>query len=367
MAGSYSVTDAFSAPLIGATVASAYSGCGGLDLGFRMAGFEPVWANDISRDAIATYRSLLGEHAVVGDIDSVQLPARGSADVVIGGPPCQGFSVAGKMDPRDPRSKHVERFLDLVEHIEPQAFVMENVKALAVNGRWAGVRRHLESRARQLGFGTTTLLLHAADFGVAQRRERMFLIGLRGGQPPSAPRPTATEHRSVREALSALPLYGRPGNDTFCNAIITPAQRPVLRPTAHRGSLLFNGNGRPLRLDLPAPTLPASMGGNATPIIDQREWETGAVSWIVSYHRKLLSGKAPARRVPPYLRRITVEEAAQLQSFPIGMQWHGSRAAQFRQIGNAVPPLLALAVARALGDAMTGRRSAARTQEQLAA
>jgi DNA (cytosine-5)-methyltransferase 1 len=317
-----------------------------------MAGFEPRWANDIDARAMETYKALLGDHAVTGSIDDVRLPKRGSADLVIGGPPCQGFSVAGRMDPEDPRSVHVDRFMDLVQHVRPQAFVMENVKALAVNDRWAGVRAHLQRRASALGFKTSLFVLNAADFGAAQRRERMFLIGIRGTEPPSTIEATAAKHVSVRTALEALPPFGEPGNDTRCNAIITPARRPVLRPTAHRGSLLFNGNGRPLRLDMPAPTLPASMGGNATPILDAKEWATGEASWVVGYHRRLMRGGAPVQRVPRHLRRITVEEAAQLQTFPVGMEWHGTRAARFRQVGNAVPPLLAQAVANAVADAI---------------
>src|SRR6202034_264013 len=105
--------------LNGATFVSAYSGCGGLDLGFRMAGFRPVWANDIDPTAIETYRALLGDHAVTGDIGSIMLSKRAHAAIVIGGPPCQGFSVAGRMDPDDPRSRHVAQFLDLVQRVRP--------------------------------------------------------------------------------------------------------------------------------------------------------------------------------------------------------------------------------------------------------
>ena len=145
----------------------------------------------------------------------------------------------------------------------------------------------------------------------------MFLIGVRDGDAPLTFL-ASTQPVTVREALSQLPAYGEPGNDTLCTARVTPAKRPVMRPTAYRGSLLFNGNGRPLQLDSLAPTLPASMGGNATPIIDQRELETGEESWIAWYHRRLLNGGRPLKRVPAHIRRITVEEAAALQTFPAG-------------------------------------------------
>jgi DNA (cytosine-5)-methyltransferase 1 len=125
-----------------------------------------------------------------------------------------------------------------------------------------------------------------------------------------------------------------------------------MRPNAFRGSLLFNGSGRPLHLDSPAKTLPASMGGNATPIIDQEELEAGTEPWVVGYHRRLLEGGRPLKRAPRRLRRITVEEAAALQSFPVGWGFSGPLVAQLRQVGNAVPPELAFQVARALRDSL---------------
>jgi DNA (cytosine-5)-methyltransferase 1 len=90
------------------------------------------------------------------------------------------------------------------------------------------------------------------------------------------------------------------------------------------------------------------MGGNATPIVDQRQLSDGGDSWIVEYHRRLLNGGRPLKRASRDLRRITVEEAAQLQGFPVGMEWQGKTGPKFRQIGNAVPPLLAYAVASAV-------------------
>jgi len=119
-----------------------------------------------------------------------------------------------------------------------------------------------------------------------------------------------------------------------------------MRPTAHKGSLLFNGSGRPLQLDGPAKTLPASMGGNATPIIDQEELEHGASPWVVEYHRHLQNGGKPATKSPKRMRRITVQEAAALQTFPTGWTFAGPQVAQYRQIGNAVPPNLAREVAK---------------------
>ena len=326
-------------------------------MGFHQAGFKTIWANEISEDAMASYRQeMVRQHyfdvqTVCGDISRVTLPPRSCADVVIGGPPCQGFSVAGKMDPNDPRSRHVWEFFRVVEHVAPKAFVMENVKALAANKRWAEVRKELQAHAERLGYRTRILLLNAADYGVPQQRERMFLIGTTDA---IVPRPQITVNRkTVREAFSLLPRYGTPGNDSLCKAIITPAKRPILRKSPFAG-MLFNGQGRPINLEMPALTLPASMGGNRTPIIDQQSLENFEKPWVIGYHKKLTETGKIAATIPNRLRRLTVEEAALLQNFPIGMQFAGSQCSKFRQIGNAVPPGLAYAVALVVKSALEG-------------
>lgn len=334
------------------SVVSLYSGAGGLDLGFLAAGFEVVFANDSDKFAVETYRRNIGDHAVCGDVLSTPLPDI-QPDVLIGGPPCQGFSVIGKMDGDDPRSKHIFHFMDAVDELQPQAFVMENVKALYDGPRWDSLRRNLHRRAQELGYTTELILLNAADFGVPQARQRMFFIGLRGDTSPVIPVPTSADNpATVREAFSELPAYGEPGNNTFTRARVVPSRVPIMRPTAHTGSLLFNGSGRPLHLDRPAKTLPASMGGNATPIVDQEELDRGAAPWVVEYHRHLLNGGEPLTEAPTRLRRITVEEAAALQTFPRSHKFAGPRVAQYRQIGNAVPPRLATAVGRAVMDSL---------------
>lgn len=325
---------------------SLYSGAGGLDLGFRYAGFDLKWAIDFDRHAVATYNHSIADHAVCGDVLTHSPPARLRPDVVIGGPPCQGFSVIGRMNPADERSRHVFHFLDVVESLKPRAFVMENVKALAVNHRWADIREGLFRRAQALGYRARIFMLNASHYGVPQARERMFLIGYRDGVPR---KPIATTEEcppTVREALSVLPRVGEPGNHSICTARVVPARSPVMRPSAFSGSLLFNGSGRPLLLDGAAKTLPASMGGNATPIIDQDELDHGAPPWVVEYHARLLAGKPPLKRAPKRMRRITVQEAAVLQTFPASWDFQGPQGARYRQIGNAVPPSLAYEVAR---------------------
>lgn len=334
------------------TVLSLYSGAGGLDCGFRDVGFEIVAAVESDRWAVETYRANLGDHVIHGELPGVVPLAAASVDVIIGGPPCQGFSVIGKMDPHDPRSSHVHAFMGLVARFSPRAFVMENVKALAVSDRWSAIRNELDRTARRLGYQVDLFLLNAADFGVPQTRERMFLVGVRG-MAPLCPVPTSKgSPPSVRDALRRLPDYGETGNDAICAARVVPASRPVMRPRPHHGSLLFNGSGRPLDLSGPAKTLPASMGGNATPIIDQEELASGAEPWVRGYHAHLLAGGDPIEVAPNRLRRLTVQEAAALQTFDPSWQFRGPQVAQFRQIGNAVPPRLAKAVALSVRAAL---------------
>src|SRR4051812_7341675 len=107
------------------TVVSLFSGAGGLDLGFRGAGFEVVWANDTKPDACASYRRNLGDHVVCASVRELSASAIPRADVLIGGPPCQGYSVAGHMAPDDPRSALTWEFVRVVREMRPRAFVME--------------------------------------------------------------------------------------------------------------------------------------------------------------------------------------------------------------------------------------------------
>lgn len=343
---------------------SLYSGAGGLDLGFIAAGFEPIFANDINGDATATYREALQiisrregfscvHEVVTGDIRQVEmLPAKGSADLVVGGPPCQGFSVAGKMDPNDPRSRHVFDFLGMVERVQPKVFVMENVKALAMNKRWAGTIADIRKKAEEIGYKTYLKVLNSSDYGVPQARERMFLVGFKDHSVEyEYPEPTCDKPVTVADAFKALPAIGEPGNDQTCSAKITPAKEPILRQSPYAG-MLFNGQGRPMDVNKPAPTLPATMGGNRTPIVDQNTLANGDQQWVEQYHASLMSGGSVATSIPSNLRRISVQEAAAIQTFPRDMPWRGSQSSRYRQIGNAVPPKMSFAVAQSVAKAL---------------
>ena len=159
------------------------------------------------------------------------------------------------------------------------------------------------------------------------------------------PRP----HRKLIASRSVLEGFDEPGtgnNQGRCEARITLAKRPVLRVSAYAG-MLFNGLGRPIDLDRPCQTLPATMGGNKTPFIDTRLLRNPAAqNWLEDIHSIAMSGGDISRlTVPAYIRRITVSEAAALQGFPKSFRFCGSRCEQYRQIGNSVPPPFAHCIA----------------------
>jgi DNA (cytosine-5)-methyltransferase 1 len=334
---------------------SLYSGAGGMDVGFVKAGFEPIWANDFNKDACETYKLNFGAHIKCGSIDDFlgEVNSLKKIDIIYGGPPCQGFSVAGKMDPSDPRSRHIWTFCDIVEKVKPNAFVMENVKALGVLSKWEPIRIDLLKRFKKLGYSANYIVVNSKDYDCPQARERVFFVGFKTFNPDAIPdlgamlAPYMQPGLTVRESLKVLDKAGTGNNKGVCNAKITIAPNPILRRSPYAG-MLFNGMGRPVKIDGYCATLPASMGGNKTPIIDEIELYQRKKSWVEEYHSKIWKGVKPLdfQEAPKRLRRLTVEEASILQTFPIDYHFFGSQSSRFRQIGNAVPCNLAYAVAQ---------------------
>jgi DNA (cytosine-5)-methyltransferase 1 len=146
---------------------SLFTGAGGMDIGFERAGIEVVFANELMKEAAETYNANHRDGVMVNDdINNVigTLDRFKGIDLVFGGPPCQGFSVAGKMDPNDERSKLIFTFLDVVEKVQPKAFVMENVKALAYIDKWEPIRKKYLDRARSLGYNCVPIILNATEY-----------------------------------------------------------------------------------------------------------------------------------------------------------------------------------------------------------
>lgn len=342
------------------TAISLFSGAGGLDTGFENAGVKIIFANELMKEAAETYKANHPLCLLINDDIKKVFPLLeqyNGADMVIGGPPCQGFSVAGKMNPNDKRSELIFTFLDVVKIVRPRVFVMENVKALATLEKWKPARDKYIQKAQEIGYTCHPFVLNATEFGVSQKRERVFFVGIKdtddaffavnmenciNAQKNNAP--------SIRELLKDLGRAGTDKNPKTCTARITFASSPIMRKSPYAG-MYFNGQGRPINVDEYANTLPASMGGNKTPFIDEEYlYGNAGEDWVVQYHKGLVNktitpvfAEAPSR-----LRRITIKEAARIQTFPDNYIFCGSKGKVYTQIGNAVPCKLAEAIAKAV-------------------
>jgi len=196
-------------------------------------------------------------------------------------------------------------------------------------------------------------------------RERMFIVGLHKDIFTGTDDDLlallndnlSTEQqtpKTVGEVVRKLGKAGSKTNSRTCAAKITYAKSPILRRSPYAG-MLFNGAGRPLPSKGWATTLPASMGGNKTPIVDEAEIFEDKESFVEAYHAKVISGgKGNVGEAPRRLRRLTIDECIAIQTFPARYDLAGSKSAQYRQLGNAVPPLLAEAVAGALTRMLDG-------------
>lgn len=191
------------------TVLSLFSGCGGMDLGFIQAGFNIVWANDIEKSAVYTYRKNIGEHIIEKDIKEIKnekLPTE--IDVVIGGFPCQGFSLAGKRDINDERNQLYKEMKRVVEVVRPKFFVAENVRGL-LSMLKGEVIKHIVRDFTSIGYKVNFKLLYAPHYGVPQKRYRVFIIGNRINKENKFPEPICnTEILSVRNAIGDLEELG---------------------------------------------------------------------------------------------------------------------------------------------------------------
>ncbi|HBC22074.1 MAG TPA: DNA (cytosine-5-)-methyltransferase [Porphyromonadaceae bacterium] len=297
-------------------IVSLFSGAGGLDLGFVQAGHTIVWANDVYSDAVATYRENIGSHIVeadIHDIDSKDIP---DCDMVMGGFPCQGFSVANtKRHSGDARNDLYKELLRVIRDKRPKYFLAENVKGILSLGKGAVFSMILRDFA-DTGYNVTYKVLNSANYGVPQRRERVIIVGIRNDLSVTYdfPNETHSEHCgnglckwvSVAEALAVFPDPDMPNS--------------IPNHSYSKYKLNFNGyiGHRPLNPDKPAPTVTAR-GDNK-----------GGV--VILPH-------------PSNLRRMTCRELAAIQSFPPDFRFCGNNSSVYRQIGNAVPVRLAYCLA----------------------
>lgn len=306
------------------TVASLFSGAGGLDLGFKQAGFKLLWANDIFIEAAETYKANIGPHIVTTPIDKIMSSAIPDVDVIIGGFPCQGFSLANtKRHTEDSRNKLYLEFVRVLSDKRPLFFVAENVRGILSLGGGEIFKRILQDFS-DAGYNVRYKLFNTADFGVPQSRHRVFLFGVRkdidilGKSFP----PPATHCAPKKAELNSLHPWISIGK--ALSEIPEPeADHCLENHTASKYKLRFNGyiGHRIIDPDQPSPTITA------------RGDERGGV--VIHHH-------------PGNHRRLTVREVAIIQTFPVDYKFVGSNTSVYRQIGNAVPPVMAKVIAESV-------------------
>ena len=347
-----------------------FAGAGGMTAGFtHFEGhvFEPVWANDFNEDAARTYEANFG-HMTAGDIVSlvedpeVVVPP---ADVVIGGPPCQGFSLLNKSRDGDPRRHLWQPFLDVVERSGAVVWVMENVPQLL------GSPEHhsIVERAKMMGFVTRGAVLCAADYGVPQTRYRAFIVGARDQDPSSFFPPVRTHRqpervghrrqfngnnvpyaagteawRTVQDAIADL----REPEGTNLREVPAPydlhfGRTPTATSRLRYRAVPEGGNRFDLQKNAPELTpgcwIRKTSGG--TDLFGRLWWDRPAVTMRTEFFKP-----EKGRYLHPSQHRpITHREAARIQTFPDDFRFVGTKVEIAKQIGNAVPPLLAARLA----------------------
>ena len=229
--------------------------------------------------------------------------------------------------------------------------------------KWESVRKKYLDRASKLGYLCVPFVLNATEYGVSQKRERVFFIGIKDCGDPFFEyhmRNLFDKHKiiapTIRELLASLGKAGTDKNPNTCTAKITFATSPIMRKSPYSG-MYFNGQGRPINVDEYANTLPASMGGNKTPFVDEEYlYGDAKEDWVVDYHKGLVDGSIVPefKEAPGRLRRITINEAIRIQTFPDDYIFKGNKGKIYTQIGNAVPCKLAEAVAKTVIDYLNG-------------
>lgn len=312
------------------TFIDLFAGCGGMSCGLEMAGLKGLAAVEHKEIASITYARNLFHQVVTDDIclpetkqrlyDIVREQTGGAGvDIVVGGPPCQGFSMAGKRLADDPRNQLYHQYIEVVGHLLPKYIVMENVSGMRTmcGGEFI---RNITHDLQALGYHIDTMMLNSADYGVPQKRERIIIIGNRLDVDNLFPSPLFSPYHyvTVRDAIADLACA--PENVPFSQIYTKHGAEKMeafrkLKPGGHY-SKKYNGTLRRLYWDRPSYTVTYSNGN-------------------CDIH-------------PECPRVLTLRELARLQSFPDSFLFYGSKQAQGVAIGNAVPPLLAKAIGLAL-------------------
>ncbi len=341
-------------------VVDLFCGAGGLTLGFRDAGFAPIHAFDNWAPAVKTYRRNHGDH--VEEVDLSEPPEYGECDVIVGGPPCQGFSSAGRRNASDDRNSLVRVFANSIAHHRPTAFVFENVEGFLTTGGGRFVRDLLEPLVGA-GYFIHLRKVNAANFGVPQHRKRVVAIGGLGFDPgfpdwthkafgaPGAHLAANGKPRALTlgEALKGLPAATSepPGDvqDHWC--------RPLKGEDLERAKLL--GPGQTMR-DLPEEMWHDSYRRRALRRVRDGmpvEKRGGAPAGVRRLHadqpcKAITGGSLRDFLHPAEHRSLTIREAARIQTYPDEFVFEGGVADRIQLIGNSVPVRLARAIAGSL-------------------
>lgn len=302
------------------TVASLFCGAGGLDLGFEVAGFKTIWANDINKDACETHKQWSDAEVISKDIKDISFSDVPSVEVILGGFPCQGFSLAGPRKIDDKRNSLYSFFAKLVGEKQPLAFVAENVKGILTLGEGL-ILEAIIADFSEKGYNVVPYTVNASDYGVPQDRDRVIFIGIRKDLNHSFVLPSPFNKKvTLREALEHLPA---PKDEDICDA-----------PFSSR----FMSRNRRRDWEDVSYTIPAM--AKQVPLHPSSPM-------MIKIHKDLWSfgeGKT---------RRFSWQEAAAIQTFPQRMEFAGDLTSKYKQIGNAVPVKLAEVIAVALRQCLT--------------
>lgn len=333
-----------------------FCGCGGLSYGFERAGFNILLGIDNDKKALETFElNHKGSKSICGDIAEVTyeehikpLIGNKQIDVIIGGPPCQGMSLSGPRKFDDPRNKLYLTYIRLVEEIKPRAFVIENVPGLV--GLFGGqIKDNIIHKFTEMGYSIQYRILCAADYGVPQSRRRVVFVGLKEGEF-EYPEPLK-EIVTCRMALDDLPSLENDLGEENVNYATEPKnnyQRLMrARSNVVKNHIAANHSEKVRHIISLVPD-----GGNYKDLPEKyRESRNFHVAWT-----RFASDK-PAPTIDTghrhhfhykYNRVPTVRECARLQSFPDDFVFIGNKTQQFRQVGNAVPPIMAECIANQL-------------------
>jgi DNA (cytosine-5)-methyltransferase 1 len=342
-----------------------FCGCGGLSLGFEMAGCDIKLGVDDDEAALTSFsENHYNSRALKADLskgfsDQLETNIKSDIDIVIGGPPCQGFSLSGPRKLDDPRNTLVSSFIDIVKGVQPKAFIMENVPGLL--SLYGGtVKDYVLKSFNEIGYKTNYKVVLAVDYGVPQSRKRVIFVGLKnetGGfefpeashyAPSSLFKPN---HITMGEALSDLPTLETWEWSEKMEYVKLP-QNNYQKWCRKNSKLLYNhiGTNHTDKTRKIISLVPE--GGNYKDLPDKyKNTRNFNVAWT-RYH-----SKKPASTIDTghrhhfhfeFNRVLTVREKARLQSFPDDFIFYGNKSEQNRQVGNAVPPLLGKAIAKKL-------------------